>query len=385
VRSLLGADVASDQAHDILGRLGFACRASQSGADVWEAPSFRPDVSREVDLIEEVARVRGFDAIPTALPAVRPSRHAGPSEALARRARDAGVGMGLSEAISQSFVAPGDLQAVFAPPPVVRLHNPLNEERSVMRTSLLPGLLRAVAHARRHGERDARLFTVGSLFLAPKDGALPAERLAFGAILAGNRPAWLTKPQAVDVWDAKGLAEGLVARLLRRDAVVRSVRGDERPRHLHPRGAAFVEVEGKRVGSLGPLHPDVLDAFELEEAALVVEVDLAALDAIGVRETRFALLPRFPASTRDIAVVVRDDVPAGDVERAVREVAGSLAEHVSLFDRFVGGSVPAGHCNLALHVVYRAADRTLTDTEVDARHAQVEAEVQSRFGAKLRG
>jgi phenylalanyl-tRNA synthetase beta chain len=385
VRALLGAEVARDEAHAVLGRLGFACRASQQSADVWEAPSFRPDVSREVDLIEEIARVRGFDAIPTVLPAVRPSRDAGPREALARRAREAAVGMGLSEAISYAFVAPGDLQAVGAPSPVVRVHNPLNDERSVMRTSLLPGLLRAVAHARRHGERDARLFTVGALFLAPKDGALPVERPAFAAILAGNRPAWLTKPQAVDVWDAKGLVEGLVARMLRRDAAVRAVPGDERPRHLHPRGAAFVEVEGKRVGSLGPLHPDVLDAFELEEPALVVEVDLAALAAIGVRETRFALLPRFPASTRDIAVVVRDDIAGGDVERAVREVAGGLAENVRLFDRFVGGSVPAGHSSLALHVVYRAADRTLTDTEVDARHAQVVAEVEKRFGAQLRG
>jgi phenylalanyl-tRNA synthetase beta chain len=383
--ALLGAEVARDEAHAILGRLGFACRASQAGVDVWEAPSFRPDVSREVDLIEEVARVRGFEAIPTTLPAVRPSRDMGPREALARRAREAAIGMGLSEAVSLAFVAPGDLAALGAPRPVVRLHNPLNEERSVMRTSLLPGLLHAVARARRHGERDARLFTVGTLFLGSKDEPLPDERLAFAAILAGNRPAWLARPQPVDVWDAKGLAEGLVARMLGRDAAVRAAADGDRPPHLHPRGAALVDVESKRVGTLGPLHPDVIDAFELEEAALVVEVDLGALDALGVRETRFAMLPRFPASTRDIAVVVRDDIAAGDVERTVREVAGGLAENVRLFDRFVGASVPAGHASLALHVVYRAADRTLTDSEVDARHAQVVAEVEKRFGAQLRG
>ncbi|HEX3343484.1 MAG TPA: phenylalanine--tRNA ligase subunit beta, partial [Polyangiaceae bacterium] len=135
---------------------------------------------------------------------------------------------------------------------------------------------------------------------------------------------------------------------------------------------------------LGPLHPDVVDAFDLGDGAMVVEMDLLALDAIGARASRFVPVPRFPASSRDLAVVVRDGVPAGDVETAVRQVAGELAERVALFDRFVGGNVPKGHASLALHVVYRAADRTLTDAEVDQRHAQVVAEVEKRFGAQLR-
>ena len=139
--------------------------AQGSQHEVWEVPSFRPDVAREVDLIEEVARVRGYDAIPTTLPAIRPSRDAAPRESLARRAREAAVGMGLSEAITYSFVSPRDLAAVGAPEAAVVLRNPMSEEQSVMRTSLLPGLLRALANARRHGERDARLFTVGPLFL----------------------------------------------------------------------------------------------------------------------------------------------------------------------------------------------------------------------------
>jgi phenylalanyl-tRNA synthetase beta chain len=117
---------------------------------------------------------------------------------------------------------------------------------------------------------------------------------------------------------------------------------------------------------------------------MVVELDLQALDAVGALPPRFTAIPRFPSSTRDLAVVVRDGVAAGDVETAVRQVAGELAEEVGLFDRFVGGNVPAGHASLALHVVYRAADRTLTDAEVDQRHAQVVAEVEKRFGAQLR-
>jgi phenylalanyl-tRNA synthetase beta chain len=226
---------------------------------------------------------------------------------------------------------------------------------------------------------------VGALFLA-SGGPLPDERLAFAALLAGDRPAWLTKPEPFDVWDAKGVAEGMVSRLLGREASVQAAPAEGRPRALHPRGAAWIEVGGKRVGSFGPLHPDVADAFELGERSLVVvELDLEALDGVGARPVRFASLPRFPASTRDLAVVVAGDVPAGGVEHAVREAAGDLAEQVTLFDRFVGGSVPAGHASLALHVVYRAPDRTLTDAEVDARHAQVVASVEKRFGATLRG
>ncbi len=271
-----------------------------------------------------------------------------------------------------------------APEAAVVLRNPLNEEQSVMRTSLLPGLLRAVSQARRHGERDARLFTVGPLFLA-SSSELPEERLAFAALLAGDRAAWLTRPQGVDVWDAKGIAEGMTQRLLRRAASLRPMSAGEMPRALHPRGAAWIEVAGKRVGSLGPLHPDAAEAFEVGEGAVVVELDLEALLAVGPAPARFVPLPRFPASARDLSLVVRDDVAAGDVEHAAREAAGDLAEDVALFDRFVGGNVPSGHASLALHVVYRAPDRTLTDADVDARHAQVVTALEKRFGASLRG
>jgi phenylalanyl-tRNA synthetase beta chain len=395
---LLGAPVDPQEAHGILTRLGFASRSASQGPErpaeaaiqapasheVWDVPSFRPDVAREVDLIEEVARVRGYDAVPSTLPAIRPSRDAAPREALARRARSAAVAIGLGEAITYSFVSPADLATVGAPEAVVVLRNPMSEEQSVMRTSLLPGLLRALTNARRHGERDARLFTVGAVFLG-SGGELPDERLTFAALLAGDRAAWLTRPQGVDVWDVKGIAEGMIRRLLRRGAELRPMLAAERPRALHPRAAAWVEVAGKRVGSLGPIHPDAGDAFEIGEGAVVVELDLEALHAVGVAPARFVPLPRFPSSARDLSLVVRDDVPAGDVEHAARDAAGDLAEEVALFDRFVGGNVPAGHASLALHVVYRAPDRTLTDADVDARHAQVVAALEKRFGASLRG
>jgi phenylalanyl-tRNA synthetase beta chain len=384
IAALLGVDVDRDAARATLERLGFVRRGSQPDSDTWEVPTFRPDVSREVDLIEEVARTRGFDAIPAVLPALRPSRDAGPREGLRRRARAAGVALGLSEAVTYAFVAPGDLEAVGAPAPTVHLVNPLSERGTVLRTSLLPGLLHAVARARRHGEHQARLFTVGTLFLGSQQASLD-ERIGFAAVLYGPRSTWLAKAEPVDVWDAKGIAEGFVERLMGQGAIVRLAAADDRPHHLHPRGAAWIEVEGMRVGALGPLHPAVLDAFDLAGGAVVVvAIDLPSLEAAGARPPHFSPLPRFPASTRDLSVVVPTAVAAGEVARAVRNVAGDLAEEVTLFDRYVGSNVPAGHASLALHVVYRAADRTLTDAEVDQRHAQVIAEVERRFGAQLR-
>jgi phenylalanyl-tRNA synthetase beta chain len=218
----------------------------------------------------------------------------------------------------------------------------------------------------------------------PSGQTLPEERLTFAAVLIGDRPAWLEKPKPVDVWDGKGLAVDLIMRLTRQKATVSGTAVSDRPAHLHPRGAAWIEVAGRRVGMLGPLHPDVLDKFDVGPDVVVVEMDLAALDAVGPRVLRYSPIPRFPANARDLALVVSEGVTAGDVEQAVRAAAGDLAEEVTLFDRFVGGTIPKGFASLALHVVYRAPDRTLTDSEVDERHGRVVADVEKRFGAKMR-
>jgi phenylalanyl-tRNA synthetase beta chain len=381
---LLGAPVDRAESRAILEKLGLVRIGESGDADEYELPTHRPDLAREEDLIEEVARVRGYDEIPSVLPAIRPTLEAPSPEMIVRRVRAAAVELGLSEALTYEFVSPRALEIVGAPVATVVLKNPLHDDHTVMRTSLVPGLLEALSHAQRHGERDVRLFSVGPLFLAGAKGALPLERTAFAAVLAGDRDAYLTRASELDVFDAKGIVFGIVQRLVRRDATVRAFTATDRPKHLHPRAAAAVVVEGGDVGSIGQLHPDVAEALEVSPGVVVIELDAFALDAIGARVSRYAPIPRFPASARDIALVVHDDVAAGDVERAIREAAGALAEDVRIFDRFVGGQVPKDHASLALHVVYRAADRTLTDAEVDAQHTKVVAEVGKRFGATLR-
>jgi phenylalanyl-tRNA synthetase beta chain len=391
--ALLGAPVPFVEAVGILKRLGFLAEPSADpGSATFSVPTHRPDVEREVDLIEEVARVRGLDAIPSVLPAIRPQapRDAGVHDV----ARRAAVALGLSEAITFGFVSPKDLEAVGAPPSPIKLENPLGDDRSVMRTSLLPGLLDAVQRAWRAGESEIRLFSIGTTFAEGDDPrGLPREIPMVAAVLAGSRRAYLSRPDKFDVYDAKGVAVELVERASGRAGAVQGQAADHRARHLHPRGAADVLVDGQRLGQFGPLHPDVLKAWDLEMAGVVVvELDLSELARVRRPRVRYAPVPRLPAATRDVALVVREEVRAGDVERVIREAAGDLCESVQIFDVFRGPSLPAGHRSLAFHVVYRdpraasapSEARTLTDREVDERHAAVVAKANAELGATLR-
>jgi phenylalanyl-tRNA synthetase beta chain len=409
---LLGVGVPFKEATRTLQRLGFETEFLRDTPDGPVArvrgASFRPDVKIEADLIEEVARIRGLDNIPTVLPRIEPQRPR-TSGQLDRNVAQTAVSLGLSEALTYAFVSPKDLQALSAPEPVVTLDNPLTEERSVLRTSLLPGLLEALRRARRRGERNVRLFSIGSLFLPPNphvpetparprqklDGiALPEERPYFAAVLAGTQNEYLTlKAAEVDVYDAKGLALELVERLTRQRAEVRYVGATERTPHLHPRGSSEIFVGELCVGRLGPLHPDVVDRLDLDGGAQVVEVDLAALESLGSRVPRYRAIPKLPAITRDLSLVVSDDVAAAKVAEAIRETAGPLCESIELAAEFRGGSVPEGHRSLTYRVVYRdpkaATDvdnaRTLTDKEVDELQTRVLKTARERVGATLRG
>lgn len=392
---VLGFEVPWFDAVGILERLGCETVARSEDAVTVLAPTHRPDLGREIDLVEEVLRVVGLDAVPAELPPVRASRAVGGRDELLRRVRRAAVSLGLSEAVTFGFTSRALLGALRAEAPAVVLKNPLGEHHGVMRTSLLPGLVEALVHAWNHGERDVRLFTVGATFHAPtagvtgEDAELPEERQRFAALLAGDRAGWLAPPSPLDPWDALGAASGLVDRLVGAPPTLEAFAREACPAHLHPRAAARVALpaagagEAVPLGTVGALHPDVLGDLGLGGPVFVLELELAPL--LG-REARpaFRAIPRFPASRRDLALVVADATRAGDVLAAIREAAGPLAESVETFDRFVGGSVPAGSVSLAFRVTYRSLERTLTDAEVDQAHARVVEATRSRLGASLR-
>ena len=407
--ALLGVAVPFDEARAIIERLGFPVLEVTGQAEKavlrTHAVSHRPDITREVDLIEEVCRVRGLDKIPTRLPAVipQPPRSTGKLE---RETGAAAVALGLSEAVTHAFVSEADLAKVHAPKPSVWLSNPLSEERNVMRTSLLPGLLEALRRARRRGETRARLFTIGSCFGAtvkettggtrprlPADiGNLPHEELRFAAVLAGSRHEYLSlKPEEVDVFDAKGLALELVERVTGQRATVQLA--ENKPGHLHPRGASEIWVGKALLGTLGPLHPEVVDALDLGGGAQIIELDLDAVQHLGKATPQFRAIPRLPPVTRDLSLVVGDEVGAGKVSAVLEQAGGALCESIELLGLFRGGSLPEGQKSLTFRVICRDPKartlaeeaRTLTDKEVDEVQARMLKAAQSEFGASLRG
>ncbi|MBL9021544.1 MAG: phenylalanine--tRNA ligase subunit beta [Myxococcales bacterium] len=395
MNQLLGFAISMDEAKAILERLGCketSGKSADSAASLaFAPPSHRPDLAIEVDLVEEVLRVHGIDNVPAVLPPMRAGLGRGFDAE--KRVIVAAIELGLSQSLTFGFTSASALAAIHAPPATYVLENPLGEERAAMRTSLFPGLFESLRRARRQSVSDVRLFVTGAKFLPGGPGEkLATEAPTFAAVIAGKRDTVLAKADSVDIYDAKGVALELVARALGREATAEPQPADSRSPLLHPRGAANVICEGRVVGQFGILHPEVEESLDLGGSCLLIELDLAALAALGPKTPRYRPIPSLPAATRDVAVVVHDDVPCGDVERAIAEAGGPLVENVAVFDLFRGGSVPADHRSLAFHVVYRdplaSTDpdkaRTLTDAEVDQRHAAVEKALAERFGARLR-
>ncbi|HEY8450588.1 MAG TPA: phenylalanine--tRNA ligase subunit beta [Bacillota bacterium] len=381
INGLLGTDLSETELRDLLGRYGFI--VENDGVRV---PSYRTDVFGEADLAEEVARLYGYDRIPSRLPSGAPAT-AGRSrwqvELLTVRRHL--VGCGFSEVTTFSF-APADLGDRLHLPDdhpwrqALRLANPMNEDQAALRTTLLGSMLEVVRYNRRRRNDALALFEIGTTYLPDGEG-LPREPKRLMLAAAGDlRPRhWQGHAEPADVYLLKGVLERLAQRLGRELAF----RPEPQP-FLHPGRAAAVYAAGGAVGYLGELHPDLIETWELPPRLVVAEVDLSAWLAAEAQVTRFQPLPRFPAVERDVAFVLPLTVPAARAEAVIREHAGPWLEQLTLFDVYQGEPVPAGCRSLAYALRYRAADRTLTDAEVDEVHERVRQALAAELGATLR-
>lgn len=369
---------------------GLGCEVSpgeERGGWRVTAPSFRPDLTRPVDLIEEVARVRGYDKIPSALLRPTPSsERTGVRHRALRSLRAACTTAGLTEAVNFAFVSKADLEAAKVSTNVVALANPLTEERSVMRTSLVPSLLGDLARSERHQANHARIFEIGRIYTPEADveGVPLRERAMLAFALMGARRSWLAEEGAYDVYDGKGALE-VIGRALGLTLTLSN--SGELPAFLHPRRAGRVSLDGTPIGSLGELHPDVAEAVGLAARPILCELDAEALlDAVVARGlVEVTALPRFPLVSRDLAVVVDESRTAGDVLAVIRAVGGALVESIDVFDVYRGTHIPAGKKSLAFRIAYRDPEATLTDARVEAAHAEVVARTHRELGAELRG
>jgi phenylalanyl-tRNA synthetase beta chain len=387
----LGDDVPAAEAREILEALG--CHVTPAEAGGWRvtAPTHRPDIGRPEDLAEEIARIRGYDRIPSALLARTPEgRPPDARPALLRALRRGAMAAGLFEAVSFTFLAPKDLAASKVSTNAVVLANPLSEERSVMRTSLLPGLLAAASRSERHQTSRIRLFELGRTYaptLADGAHAVPVtETSTFAILIEGPRDRWIGEDASVDFFDGKGALETALAAIRLELTTFPDDAIETRAPYLHPRRSARVLVDGEDVGVLGEVHPDVVEAHALAGQPIYAELSVDALIRIAKSKGPSAVeaLPRFPKVLRDLAIVVPTDVRAADVATSIDEAAGGLAEDVALFDVYEGKPVPEGHKSLAFRIAYRDREATLTDARVESVHAAVLASAEKRFAARVR-
>jgi len=394
LRAVTGVDLAEDEARGALERLGFAVTATDDGADV-TAPSARADVLREIDVIEEALRVVGFDRVPATLPRLSVAPHHG-VDARPDRARHALAAAGLAEAITFGFQAPARVAALGLPADDVRarpiaLRNPMSVDQAVMRTSLLPNLIAAVARNRSFGVGDVALFEVGSVFLRrpgqPDGGELTEladEPACACVVLSGNRPAHLGAPAPWDFFDARGVLDALLAAVVGPEAAagVELVRATDVP-YLHPGLAArVVGPDGAAWGVIGEVHPETREALGVDVPVFTFELDLFRLPAAPVAQMR--AIPRFPSATRDVSLLLGEDVPAGRVHRVITGADSPLVEAVRLVEDYRGPKLPEGQKSMLWSITYRSAERTLTDAEVEAAHEALVARLVDELGATRR-
>jgi phenylalanyl-tRNA synthetase beta chain len=393
---LLGHDVPDRDVERILTALGFGVSpATRTGPATpsddetsWQilVPSFRVDVSREADLIEEVGRHYGFDRLPTTFPVlVAPQAAPDPQIGRHRLVRHVLTAAGFSEASTFAFIE-ADAAQPFCEPGVepAPIANPLSEKFAVLRPSLLPGLVDACAHNRRRERRDIQLFETGSRFTSTGEGR------AAGFVWSGaaEGPHWSGSNRLVDFFDAKGVTEGICRALgIEIDFVAAP------PSYLVPGQAAEIRARAAgvelplTVGCVGKLNPAVAEARGLpaNEAVYVAELDLDALARAQAEVDRLVeSLPRYPSIVRDISMLVADVLPAATVRGTIRSSAPSTLVSIVEFDRYQGKGVPDGRVSLSLRLTFRASDRTLTDEEVQAATTGIIDALRAAHGAEQR-
>jgi phenylalanyl-tRNA synthetase beta chain len=373
--ALLGYPVSAPDATEALGTIEIAAEAHDGEIEV-EAPSFRPDLEREEDVIEEIVRLQGYDRLPSMMPGIRDVGGEQASYRTRRRLRELLVRAGLREAVSLTFSSEADVGLMRHDRPV-RVANPPSAEEPYLRTSLLPRLLVAASRNLQRGSRSVALFEVGHVFRVA-DGVDEREHLAI--VLAGEAGEGLHGgDRPWDALDAKGVIDAVLGGV----GVEPTLEpGADRP--FHPGRSGAVRVAGRDVGTVGELHPGDAARMDLSGRVAVAELDVSALGIESERTVSFRDVPRFPPVRRDLAFLVPEDVPVGAVEEALRVAGGDLLDRLVLFDVFGGGGLPEGRRSLAFSLEFRAPDRTLTDEDVEAPVAAIVERLRSAFGAQLR-
>ena len=392
LRAHMGADITDEEQFTILTDLGCTIEGEAGDEQVKViAPTFRPDLIREIDLYEEVLRIYGMDRIEPTLPG---GAHAGGRTLAQRRMVKIDTVLracGLNETMTYSLAHAEDLDKLRMPEEgrgeAVELINPMSAEQQVMRRSIIPGLLRSVAYNESRGVRDVQLFERGVVFGTAEGRKNPKERMLVAGVMTGSftQPGWNDPGVAIDFFDAKGVLENLLRELCVPKVRFKALEPDEAP-WLQPGRSAQVLSGGRVLGWVGEVHPLAVAAFDAEGPVAAFELEVKALLESSEEQRPYVDVPVFPSMGVDMALVVDEDVTAERIEQVITS-AGKKGpfEGVRLFDVYRDDErVGAGKKSMAFHLSYRASDRTLTSEEVEKAHAKIVAKVEKATGGEVR-
>ena len=378
VHKILGADIPPPSIKMILEGLGFRVKPQSKNSFGVEAPSYRQDVRSEIDLIEEIARIHGYDAIPKTLPAVKPSVTLGERRDLISLIKNILVGLGLSEAITYSLVDKETLRAVLSrTAAAIEIVNPLSKDQEILRSMILPSLLNCVALNLNQKQNYIYIFEIASVFT--QDGEAANEELVLGIAACGIKSLLLEQgsvKEELGLLHLKGALEVLFERLGIKEY---------RFQYSETRDRAEVYAGREKAGFLMQWPKTILDKFEIKNKKVYgLEISLDKLFSCVCRQRRFASLPVYPAVTRDLSLLLNNNIKVEDILGTIKEKAGPLLTELKIIDYYQGKQIPTGFKGLTVSCLYRSAERTLTEAEVDALQAMASEALAKEFGVQPR-
>ncbi len=389
INRFLGLDLQASVIAEALGWIELPVKVLDAGRLQVSVPSFRPDITREVDLAEEVARLIGYDLVPVTYPvASLQSEPADTHLALRQELKELLQGAGFYEVLNYSFISHESLRKLGFEQNDPRLNpirvvNPLSEEQEVMRTSLVPSLLQTAAQNFDHGNEDLKVFELSKVFLPQAGKALPEERHHLAGLMAGKGSPQLLYSERgeIDYADLKGVVEAILEPLHLPEVIFVAGKG---PPYLDSLHAASIFCGGEVVGALGKLHSRVEESFALKKTVYLFEMDFEKLYGHRGERSLYRSLPKFPSVSRDMALMVSESVPVKEVVDFIWQLQEPMIEQVDIFDIYRNPQLSKEMKSVGYRLVYRSLERSLTDAEVNGVHGRLVQQVLDHFDATLR-
>ncbi len=388
INTILGTEITPHMAQEMLTGLEIETRIDGNSITV-TPPSFRLDIQMDMDVIEEIARLYGYDKFPSTLPTVRMQPISKNIRwNIVKNVKDLMRKSGYSEVINYSFLNPSvlDKLRISREDPrrnLIKIRNPLKIEEESLRTTLIPAMLDNIRLNINRGEKFVSFFEISSVFF-PSGQKLPDEVLKMAAVCLQDTGSYLWKDRHDGFYDLKGALENFFIELRIKNYSFMQEPSSSEP-YLHPGKSCVIKLDSQIIGVMGTLHPAVAQDFDINQDVNLLELDIDLLMPYIPEKTTFSSLPKYPYIERDIAVIVSQDITAAEAESVIRSINSDMIETVKLFDVYTGKPVPQGKKSLAFAIRYRAGDRTLTDTEVNQVHSKILNELEISLKAELRG